>query len=97
MNVMLLDLVTGETKDSQWEPEASVFWWTRGNGSCDCNRALAFGGSDLLDAQKLRLGLADNICLGYERWRVVGVDGDLEGHAQTELIEMANVGYPDAH
>ena len=29
--------------DSEWH-EASLWWWSSGNGSCDCNRHLMFHG-----------------------------------------------------
>lgn len=43
IKVELLDLVTGERKwtDETWS-KFCTWWWTEGNGSCDCNRALAF-------------------------------------------------------
>ena len=28
--------------DREWEYQAQ-YWWIEGNGSCDCNRELAFG------------------------------------------------------
>lgn len=40
------DLKTGEIKsyidkNKDWEGEDGLeFWWTEGNGSCDCNRGL---------------------------------------------------------
>jgi hypothetical protein len=41
----LLNTVTGEIRRSAWQ-NGGRFWWTEGNASCDCNRAIAFEGSD---------------------------------------------------
>lgn len=95
MKVVLLDTETGERKDcSHWLPEPTVFWWTQGNGSCDCNRALAFGGGDLETEHRCAQGLDENICFGCRRWRVVAAAGDLEGYSEAEVIKLANEGYP---
>lgn len=43
------DLVTGETHRATDEPDWGIFWWTEGNGSCDCNRAPICGRDDEID------------------------------------------------
>jgi len=45
--VTIRDNTTGETRvcpmECEWH-EHSVFWWTEGNFSCDCNRRIVFDG-----------------------------------------------------
>jgi hypothetical protein len=62
-----LDLRTGKTAKSD---DMSVFWWTEGNGACDCKRAIAFGLRHL-DGEV-------GFCLGYKRFIAIDVEGDLE-------------------
>lgn len=48
--IYIRDTTTGEIRLSQWQyepPAAFEFWWTEGNGGCDCNRGLAFGAADV--------------------------------------------------
>ena len=61
------DLRTGRTAKGD---DQSVYWWTEGNGACDCNRVLAFGLKHL-DAGKI------NVCLGCKRFIAIDVEGDL--------------------
>jgi hypothetical protein len=90
----LIDTKTGARKlCTSWQPEASVFWWTEGNGSCDCNRALAFGGDEMLEQQILELSLPENVCIGCHRWYIIEVSGDLEGYSEAETLERANPDY----
>jgi len=60
--VTILDTVTGEkrtTTDDDW----SGYFWSEGNGSCDCNRAREFG---------IVSGCGSN------RFLIVGVSGTIE-------------------
>ncbi len=43
MQVTILDLETGEigTSPPEWDIY-DEFWWSEGNGSCDCNREKVF-------------------------------------------------------
>ena len=91
MKVTLLDTKTGERRDCH--DDYCVSWWTDGNGSCDCNRALAFGGPCLLQKQRIALGLPQDVCIGARRWLVVDVSGDLEGMTRAQVIDSANDGY----
>lgn len=99
MKVTLLDTKTGERRDcSSWSNGADlgVYWWSEGNGGCDCNRALAFDreGEDHHEEQRLALGLEENICLGAKRWLIVEVSGDLEGLTSEQALAEANMEYP---
>lgn len=46
----LRDTQTGETRvdesDYSYGAESAEFYWTEGNMSCDCNRAIIFGNED---------------------------------------------------
>ena len=96
MQVTLLDTLTGERRDCSAFGNFTVYWWQHGNGSCDCNRALAFDkeGEDHGADQQQRLGLEDNICLGAERWLIVGATGDLEGGSEADVVAESNDEYP---
>lgn len=83
MKVKLLDTETGETIVE--EDDSSIWYWLEGNGSCDCNRELAF-----------REAIPTGICLGCKRFLVIDVDGDLDGYSREEFIEEANREYPES-
>jgi hypothetical protein len=38
--------------------------------------------------------LGDHICLGAERWLIVGAGGDLEGCSEAEIVAESNDEYP---
>lgn len=88
MHPTILDTHTGECVTlSNWE--ASVFWWTEGNGSCDCNRAIAMGHENP-DSNKGEV----EACLGCARYIAIDVHGDLEGIRKDDVLQMMNEGYP---
>lgn len=94
MRLRLRDLVTGQTADV--DDDSTEWWWTEGNGSCDCNRACYFPDiEDELEA-KMRhehpeLLPHQGICFGTKRIIVEWVHpDDLDGH---DLADF-NVGYP---
>jgi hypothetical protein len=99
MKVTLLDTKTGERRDcSTWldGSHLSFYFWAEGNGSCDCNRAIAFQqgeGKDYAEEQRLDLGLQPDICLGSKRWLVVDVSGDLEGMDKDQILSEINSEY----
>lgn len=64
--------------------DAPVLWWTEGNGSCDCNRAICFGEE-----------LAENTCAGCSRFVAIDIHGDTEGYTKKEILEEMNSEYPD--
>jgi hypothetical protein len=66
-----LDLRTGKTAKGC---EASHYWWTEGNGSCDCSRAIAF------DLHAEDLGLKEGVCFGCRRFIAIDVEGDLRSY-----------------
>lgn len=61
ISVTLLDTLTGETE--QTARYFSGFWWSEGNGSCDCNRNF----NELDDAPEV------NYCIGSHRYLIVAV------------------------
>lgn len=65
MKVTIKDIVTGQVAVAPWE-EFDAFWWAEGNGSCDCNRQLAFDQDYYGECKS-------------ERYLIVGVDGDTQG------------------
>lgn len=98
MIVTILDTKTGEVRTcAEWcsKNDFDLYWWSEGNGSCDCNRAIAFNGGDsaLYEEQQKALGLEDNTCLGCHRWLIVGVQGDTDGINVRRAIAMCNQGY----
>jgi hypothetical protein len=86
------DIKTGKTAKFNREVECDVWWWTEGNGSCDCNRAYAFG-EELVE--ELDKTYSHNSCSGCNRLICIDVEGDLEGFTKEELIEMLNEEYPE--
>jgi hypothetical protein len=94
MIVTLLDTDTGEQRScDDWDMD--VFWWTEGNGSCDCNRSAAFGGEWLHEQHRMQLGLEDDLCMMGRRFLIVDVSGNTEGETREEILETANRAYPD--
>jgi hypothetical protein len=80
-----LDLRTGKTAKGD---DMSVFWWTDGNGTCDCNRLIAFG--ERLPAT------AD--CLGCKRFVAIDVeetakDRNEEVLTKEQALIALNAGY----
>lgn len=64
-----LDLKTGQiAKGDDW----SFYWWTEGNGSCDCNRAICFEGAE----EELE-ALYPGVCYGCKRFIAIDVEGSL--------------------
>ena len=76
-----LDLRTGKTAKGD---DQSVFWWTEGNGACDCNRILAFGikHSDVGEV---------GCCLGCKRFVAIDVEGDLGAITVTKEQVLAEM------
>lgn len=82
MIVTLLDTKTGEAKEAL-QFDRDTWWWTEGNGSCDCNRRHVFPKND---------GVRPCEC---KRYIAVDVRGDLEGWDKDELLDELNCEYPD--
>jgi hypothetical protein len=88
MNVTILDTKTGKRKDcSDWH-DFDVYWWTQGNGSCDCNRFIAMGLEDDDNEED------DNVDCKCERFLIVDVSGDLEGRTREDILAESNEDYP---
>ena len=67
-----LDLKTGKIAKGD---DMSFFWWSEGNGSCDCNRSVCFEGAhEELEA------LHSGVCYGCERFVAIDVEGDLNSY-----------------
>lgn len=81
VRVKLLDTSTGEERwaDGQWG-RFGTWWWTEGNGGCDCNRRLVFSHGDVGDGTP---------CTSI-RYRVVAVEPLLDGYT----LDDFNEGYP---
>jgi hypothetical protein len=62
--VHITDTTTGETRAVRMNLpfyEGSVYWWSEGNASCDCNRGIFFSNYEI--------ALDDAVC-GEGRYRV---------------------------
>jgi hypothetical protein len=81
----LRDLETGETAKA--EHDASLYWWSEGNGGCDCNRSGAFGGDDNDD---------EAVCCGSHRYIVIDVEGDITDEEKPAAIARMNESYSEA-
>lgn len=80
--VTVLDTVTGKTVVS--DRENCAYWWSEGNGGCDCNRGTLFD----LDGNDPWLSLPEDYCCGSKRFIVIAADTSLYS-----LGEM-NADYP---
>jgi hypothetical protein len=87
----LLDTKTGKTVVAE-NMDCNVFWWTEGNGSCDCNRAICIG-EDVVDELEAEFG--EHVCCGYNRIVAIDIHGDLEGLTKDEVLEDLNSEYPE--
>lgn len=76
IRVTILDTVTGERKQDAWS--FGTYWWTEGNGGCDCNRRVVFEGMD-----------GDHPCEN-KRYLIVAVEPLLPGYSVADF----NGGYP---
>jgi hypothetical protein len=92
LTVTVLDTVTGERRTKQ--TKNGTWFWTEGDGSCDCNRHGdffpendRFNGADPCDF----LAPGEPYCPGCVRYRIVAVEPMLPGY---ELADF-NAGYPD--
>lgn len=95
MKVTLLDTKTGEQSVVD-DPQLRSWIWSDGNWSCDCNRHMYFGeeDDDLLEEQRLLLGLEEGICIGNHRFIIVAAEKNSEEDYECTLKEL-NEHYPD--
>lgn len=79
----LFDLRTGKTAKGD---DQSVYWWTEGNGSCDCSRAAAFEDSVVeeyearIHKEHPELHAGASLCYGAKRFIAIDVEGDLNSY-----------------
>jgi hypothetical protein len=87
MIVTFKDLKTGLTGcNKTWDH--TLFWWSEGNGGCDCNRAIVMD----ID-EEMSLGFGEHCCYGSERIVAVDVCGDLEGFTKDFVLTEINSSY----
>lgn len=91
----LLDTKTGKVVALQYvdNHEFSVFWWSQGNGSCDCNRSSRFG-QEVVDELNAEFG--EESCFGSNRFVAIDANGDLEGLTKDEVLDKLNCDYPES-
>lgn len=91
IKVKILDTETGEITAGDLSDTDRTFWfWSEGNGSCDCNRELCFDREEYHETGR---------CLGCERYLIVWTSkGDLrelnQGYPQ-ELVDKFIPGSTD--
>ncbi len=100
MNVIVLDTITGQKIESEQThfKDYDIWWWTEGNGGCDCNRAMMFT-DDIDDAMEAQMREANpelkehqSYCYGEKRFLVVAVDPMPKSYT---LLDF-NDGYSDS-
>jgi len=109
MRPTFYDLVTGKTAKDEDQTELSVYWWTEGNGSCDCNRMRFFPevAEEMEKQQREKhpeLHEGAGICFGCKRFIAIDIDGDLTSydyddtnpvlHTKEEILREMNSDYP---
>ncbi len=92
----ILDTKTGQTETFQSDDgfEFSVFWWTEGNGSCDCNREFGTADEEDDDLTPEEIEAWPHICR-RRRFVAIDVGGNLEGYGKAEIPQMMNQKYPE--
>ncbi len=89
IQVTILDMETGHVRKSPpfpvgWKDGFGTYWWTEGNGSCDCNRRFVFDGP----------GFHDQPCQS-KRYRIIAVEPLLDGFTLEDFNEYYPVPPPD--
>ena len=94
MTPLFIDVETGKTAvGGDW----TLFWWSEGNGCCDCNRAMLFG-EDVETEMDRRVGNnpeeCGGNCFGWTRFIAVDIHGEtLVVHTKTEVLTAINNRY----
>lgn len=86
-----LDLRTGKTAPGD---DHSFYWWTEGNGACDCNRAIHFEGvaeeyEERIHREHPELHEGVSLCYGWKRFIAIDVTGDLTSYDYDGLNPIA--------
>ena len=88
------DLKTNKTvkqhynfKNQDIDFDTQLFWWSEGNGSCDCNRAYELG----IHYEMVKE--YGDYCFGEKRIIAIDVEGDLNGHTKEEILQRVNQYY----
>jgi hypothetical protein len=93
---IFIDLCTGRVARAD---DQSVYWWTEGNGACDCNRVIHFEGVyEEMDAamRKAHPEMKEwqSYCYGCKRFVAIEVEGDLDGETREQILARMNSEYP---
>ena len=80
--VVLFDTETNKTAIATMF-NINEFWWSEGNGSCDCNREIVFG-HDASDT---------GVCLGNKRYIAVDITGEITNVEKNRLLSLFNQDY----
>jgi len=97
MNVTVLDTKTNKTVSSEQTQfkNMDIWFWTEGNGGCDCNRAKMFGDevNAEMDEQMRKdhpeLKEWQSYCYGEKRFKIIKVEPMPEGYT----LDDFNDGY----
>jgi hypothetical protein len=87
MKVTILDTQTGKTVTCE---NRDLYYWQDGDGSCDCNRALAFS-QMIFNEQQNSMGLLDGICLGTTRFLITNPVTGMNSDYPSSLLDSMNV------
>lgn len=97
------DLASGATaKCDDKHGGMSLFWWSEGNGGCDCNRVGYFDAETCppdeteLEREEDLDEYGSAMCLGHRRYVVIDVEGDITDAEKPEAIARMNEGYEEA-
>lgn len=82
MTVIIFDYSTGEVHEVS--VSVPLFYFTEGNGSCDCNREWLCGHKRTASAK---------FCIGCKRYVIVGAS-DLEDAPTDDFLNSINEDYP---
>lgn len=96
---MIVKFLDTETNETAWSfYPLDIYWWSEGNGSCDCNRAVLFGHEAVCGEQPYRykaVDIADHIDISIEQQLRI-LNGDLleKFHLQTKehILQVINKG-----
>lgn len=82
MTITILDTSTGKTYTQV--SSFDEYWWTDGNGGCDCNRKLFTVGYGLDDDELC------GVCIGRKQFLIIAANP----MPSPDFLLLANHGYP---